>query len=102
MLAAAQLGVTLCSVGLGALAEPAIAHLIAMPLEHFGLAPAIVHGIAFILALLLVVGLPLQLAGFLRGPITSFMWLPMHVFEVPLALWLLIKGVATPERVQSA
>ena len=57
MLAAAQLGVTLCSVGLGALAEPAIAHLIAMPLEHFGLAPAIVHGIAFILALLLVVGL---------------------------------------------
>ena len=47
-------------------------------------------------SVLLVVGLPLQLAGFLRGPITSFMWLPMLVFEVPLALWLLIKGVATP------
>lgn len=57
MLAAAQLGVTLCSVGLGALAEPAIAHLISVPLEGLGIAPAIVHGIAFVVALLLVVGL---------------------------------------------
>ncbi len=45
-------------------------------------------------SILLVVGLPLQLAGFLRGPATSFLWLPMLAFEVPLALWLLIKGVA--------
>src|SRR2546425_12018777 len=49
-------------------------------------------------SVLLVVGLPLQLAGFLRGPVTSIMWLPMLAFEVPLALWLLIKGVATPAR----
>ena len=48
---------------------------------------------------LLVVGLPLQLAGFLRGPITSLMWMPMLAFEVPLALWLLIKGVARPSKV---
>jgi hypothetical protein len=47
-------------------------------------------------SVLLVVGLPLQLAGFLGGPVTSLLWLPMAVFEVPLALWLLIKGVATP------
>lgn len=47
-------------------------------------------------SVLLVVGLPLQLAGFLRGPITSLMWIPMAAFEVPLGLWLLIKGVATP------
>jgi hypothetical protein len=47
-------------------------------------------------SVLLVVGLPLQLAGFLRGPIASLMWLPMLAFEVPLALWLLIKGVAGP------
>ena len=47
-------------------------------------------------SVLLVVGLPLQLTGWLHGPITSFtgMWLPMAVFEVALALWLLIKGVA--------
>ena len=45
---------------------------------------------------LLVVGLPLQLAGFLRGPMTGYIWLPMLAFEVPLGLRLLIKGVATP------
>jgi len=47
-------------------------------------------------SVLLVVGLPLQLAGFLSGPITSIMWVPMALFEVHLALWLLIRGVATP------
>jgi hypothetical protein len=30
------------------------------------------------------------------------MWLPMLAFEVPLALWLLIKGVAMLARTQSA
>ena len=53
-------------------------------------------------SVLLVVDLPLQLAGFLRGPVTALMWMPMLVFEVPLALWLLIKGVAMPARTQSA
>jgi hypothetical protein len=47
-------------------------------------------------SVLLVVLLPLQLAGFLHGPITSLMWLPMLAFEVPLAFWLLVKGVSTP------
>jgi len=46
---------------------------------------------------LLVVGLPLQLAGYLGGPITSLLWLPMLAFEVPLALWFLVKGVAARE-----
>lgn len=41
----------------------------------------------------LVVGLPLQLAGWLHGPITSLIWLPMLAFEVPLGLWLLTRGV---------
>jgi hypothetical protein len=45
---------------------------------------------------LLVVLLPAQLAGFLKGPVTMYMWMPMLVFEVALALWLLIKGVAAP------
>lgn len=44
----------------------------------------------------LVVALPLQLAGFIEGPVTNFMWIPMAVFEVTLGLWLLIKGVAMP------
>jgi hypothetical protein len=53
-------------------------------------------------SLLLLIGLPLQGAGFLRGPITSYMWAPMALFEVPLALWLLVKGVAPSTRTESA
>ena len=45
-------------------------------------------------SVLLVVGLPAQLFGFLKGPLGWFLWMPMLAFEVPLALWLLIKGVA--------
>lgn len=50
---------------------------------------------------LLVVGLPLRLAGLLHEPITSLIWLPMLAFEVPLALWFLSKGVAPPTRTQA-
>ena len=42
---------------------------------------------------LLVVGLPLQLAGFLAGPVTQLMWILVAVFELTLGPWLLIKGV---------
>jgi hypothetical protein len=48
-------------------------------------------------SVLLVVCLPLQLAGFLHGLVTSLMWIPMAAFEVPLGIWLLIKGVAPVE-----
>ncbi len=55
-----------------------------------------------IASVLLVVILPLQLAGLFGGPmswstsVTWLVWLPMLAFEVMLALWLLIKGVAIP------
>ena len=50
-----------------------------------------------VLASVLLVGaIPLQLAGFLGGPVTYVVWIPMAVFEVALALWLIIKGVAMP------
>ena len=53
MLAGAQLGITLCSLGLGALAEPALEHLIA-PVLH-GFVPDVAsHVIAFLIALLVV------------------------------------------------
>ena len=45
---------------------------------------------------LLVVALPVQLAGFLSGPVTSYVWIPVALFQVALALWLIIKGVAAP------
>ena len=49
-------------------------------------------------SVLLVVILPLQLVGWAGSPITTLMWLPALVFELGLALWLLIKGVAQPAR----
>jgi hypothetical protein len=48
-------------------------------------------------SVLLVVGLPLQFFGLIKGPVGWLMWMPMLAFEVPLGVWLLIKGVATPE-----
>jgi len=58
--------------------------------------PVALAWIGVLASVLLVVGLPLQVAGVLRGPITQLMYLPMLAFEVPLGLWLLIKGVAAP------
>jgi hypothetical protein len=52
--------------------------------------------LGLVASVILVVGLPLQLAGLFRGPVTSYMWIPMAAFEVPLAFWLLFKGVRTP------
>jgi hypothetical protein len=56
--------------------------------------PVSLAWLGVIASILLVVGLPLQLAGMLRGLATQLMWIPMAAFEVPLALWLLVKGVA--------
>ncbi|GGF38909.1 membrane protein [Marmoricola endophyticus] len=55
VMAGAQLGITVCSLGLGALGEPAVAHLIEPGFEALGLPEAFVHPVAFAIALLLVV-----------------------------------------------
>ena len=57
MMAGAQLGITLCTVGLGAVAEPSIAHLLEPAFTAVGLPEAVVHPAAFVIALLIVVGL---------------------------------------------
>ena len=54
MMAAAQLGITICSLGLGYLGEPAIAHLIEGPFESLGMPAALLHPIAFAIALSIV------------------------------------------------
>ncbi len=61
MLAGAQLGITLCSLGLGAVAEPAVAHLIEAGLERARVPDALLHPIAFAVALALVVFLHMVL-----------------------------------------
>jgi CBS domain containing-hemolysin-like protein len=54
MMAGAQLGITICSLGLGALSEPAIASLLTGPLGGLGLPHDAIHPIAFAIALSLV------------------------------------------------
>jgi CBS domain containing-hemolysin-like protein len=54
MMAAAQLGITICSLGLGYLGEPVIAHVIEGPLEAIGTPESLIHPIAFAIALALV------------------------------------------------
>ena len=64
--------------------------------------PVALAWLGVIASVLLVAGLPLQLAGVLHSPVTYFIWIPMAAFEIPLALWLLIKGVAMPLQKQLA
>src|SRR5690606_34401592 len=55
MLACAQLGITVCSTGLGVVAEPALAHLVEGPLLALGAPAEAAHAVGFALALSLVV-----------------------------------------------
>jgi hypothetical protein len=64
--------------------------------------PVTLAWVGVVASILAVVVLPLELVGVLRGPITQLVWLPMLAFEVPLGLWLLIKGAAVPPRRQAA
>jgi CBS domain containing-hemolysin-like protein len=55
MIAGAQLGVTICSLGLGAIAEPAFAHVATGVLEKIHLPTSMADPVGFVLALILVV-----------------------------------------------
>lgn len=50
----AQVGVTMCSLAIGWLGEPAIAAGISSPLHRLGLGPSAIHTIAFIIAFLVI------------------------------------------------
>ena len=55
MLAAAQLGVTVCSTGLGIVAEPAVAALLEGPFQAVGVPEGLLHPVSFVVALAIVV-----------------------------------------------
>src|SRR5438270_324853 len=55
MIAGAQLGVTVCSLGLGAIAEPALAGVLTRVLDVLHLPHGMAHPLAFVLALIVVV-----------------------------------------------
>jgi CBS domain containing-hemolysin-like protein len=90
MIAGAQLGITICSLGLGAIAEPALAHLIEVPFAAVGVPDRAVHPVAFVLALGIIVFLHTVLGEMvpknitLAGPEALVVWLgpPMLAFCV--------------------
>ena len=59
--------------------------------------PAPLAWIGVAASLLLVLTLPLQLAGFYDGALMGWVWMPMIAFEIPLGIWLLCKGVRPVE-----
>lgn len=91
MIAGAQLGITICSLGLGAIAEPALAHFLEAPFHAVGVPDSALHPVAFILALAVVIYLhtvvgemvPKNLA--LAGPESAVMWLGPLLYGFCLA-----------------
>jgi hypothetical protein len=59
--------------------------------------PSWLAGLGVIASALAVVVLPLQLAEVLTGLVTQLVWLPVAVFEVVVAVWFIVKGVAVRE-----
>ena len=57
MLAGAQLGITICSILLGRVGEPAVAHLLEKPFGLLGIPESVLHTVAFLIALGVVVTL---------------------------------------------
>jgi len=70
MMAGAQLGITLCSLGLGALGEPAIAHFLEGPLTNVGLSHDLLHPVSFAIALALMTFLHVVLGEMVPKNIT--------------------------------
>ena len=81
MLAAAQLGITVCSLLLGALAEPTIAHLLEGPFHALGVPESLMHPLSYALALAVVVFLHMVVGEMvpkniaLAGPEKAALWL---------------------------
>ena len=88
MLAASQLGITISSLLLGRLGEPAVAHLIERPLGWVGIPEALLHPIAFAISLAIVVVAHILLGEMvpkniaIAGPERTAIWLvpPFLVF----------------------
>ena len=92
MLAGSQLGITICSILLGRVGEPAIAHLIETPLHAIGLPDSLLHPLAFTIALALVVVLHILLGEMvpkniaIAGPErTAMLLVPPHLLFMRLA-----------------
>ena len=97
MLAAAQLGITIASLLLGKVSEPALAHLLEAPFHAMGIPESLLHPLSFAIALMLVSVLHIMLGEMvpkniaLAGPETMAMLLiPVHMVFYRLTKPLLL------------
>lgn len=96
MMAGAQLGITICSLGLGAVGEPAVAHLIEGPFAALGMPEAFLHPTAFAIALSIVVLLHMVLGEMvpknlaLAAPTRSALMLGPPIYAIVFILKPLI------------
>lgn len=97
MLAAAQLGITIASLLLGKVSEPALAHLLEAPFHAMGIPESLLHPLSFAIALMLVSVLHIMLGEMvpknisLAGPETVAMLLiPVHMVFYRLTKPLLL------------
>ena len=99
MMATAQLGITLCGVLLGALGEPAVAHLLEPLFHRLGVPESALHPVALAVALLLVVSAHVALGEMvpkniaLAGPERAAMLLAPPLRAVAALLGPLIRGL---------
>ncbi|MCH9667541.1 MAG: hemolysin family protein [Actinomycetia bacterium] len=92
MLAGAQLGITVCSILLGRVAEPAVAHLLEVPFGVLGIPDALVHTVSFLVALSIVVTLHVLLGEMvpkniaIAGPeSTAMLLIPVYLVFIRAA-----------------
>ena len=93
MLAGAQLGITVCSILLGRVGEPAVAHLLRdRPFDLFGVPDAVLHTVSFVIAITIVVVLHVLLGEMvpkniaIAGPESAAMLLvPPYLLWVRMA-----------------
>jgi CBS domain containing-hemolysin-like protein len=93
MLAGAQLGITLCTLGLGALAEPAIEHALEPLLHAAGLPAQASYAVAFLVSLVVVVFLHLVV-----GEMAPKSWAIAHPEKSALILALPFRAFARVTR----
>lgn len=99
MMATAQLGITVCSTGIGAVAEPAVARLVEGPLVSLGLPAASSHVVGVVVALTLVIYLhvvvgemvPKNLA--VTHPEKAAMWFGPPLVLITRILSPLVRGL---------
>lgn len=92
MLAGSQLGITICSILLGRVGEPAVAHLLEKPFDLIGIPDTVLHTVSFFVALAVVVTLHVLLGEMvpkniaIAGPETAAMLLiPTYLVWIRMA-----------------